>query len=121
MLLKLLSLDASACSDTKKFITEGPQLQDYIVIRSPCCVASPEVMETLIAARASTHHADVARATPVHWASLANNANGLRMLCEARAELMKQNVLGMSVFDMACCNGAVESMAETGFLLRYLI
>lgn len=71
-----------------------------------------QVMETLIAARASTHHADVARATPVHWASLANNANGLRMLCEARADLMKQNVLGMSVFDMACCNGAVESMAE---------
>ncbi|CAE7250724.1 kidins220b, partial [Symbiodinium sp. CCMP2456] len=71
-----------------------------------------QVMETLIAARASVHRADTIRATPAHWASLGNNADGLRLLCDANADLLKQNVLGMRVFDTACCKAAVETMAK---------
>ena len=67
-------------------------------------------METLIAARAGIHRADTTRATPAHWASLSNNADGLHMLCEARADPLKQNVVGMHVFDTACCNAAIDSM-----------
>jgi len=69
-----------------------------------------QVMETLIAARAGIHRADTTRATPAHWASLSNNADGLHMLCEARADPLKQNVAGMHVFDTACCNAAIDSM-----------
>ena len=66
----------------------------------------------LLKARASLQSVDMINAAAVHWASLANNAVGLRLLLKARADLTKRNFVGMNVFEVACSNGAVDTMAE---------
>lgn len=71
-----------------------------------------EVMEILLEARATLTSADMINATAAHWASLANNAAGLRLLCQARADVQRRNFVGMNVFEVACSNGAVDAMAE---------
>ena len=71
-----------------------------------------EVMEVLLQARATVTSRDMINATPAHWAGLANNAAGLRLLCHARADLQRRSMVGMNVFQVACSNGAVDAMAE---------
>ncbi|CAE7555450.1 unnamed protein product [Symbiodinium microadriaticum] len=71
-----------------------------------------EVMEILLEARATLTSADMINATAAHWASLANNVAGLRLLCQARADFQRRNFVGMNVFEVACSNGAVGAMAE---------
>ena len=74
--------------------------------------APAEVVDLLLKARAHLHGADMINATAAHWASLANNAPGLRLMFEARADLQRRNFVGMNVFEVACSNGAVDTMAE---------
>ncbi|CAE7779809.1 unnamed protein product [Symbiodinium sp. CCMP2456] len=71
-----------------------------------------EVIEVLLKARASLTRTDRIHATAAHWASLANNHTGLRLLCQARADIQRRNIVGMGVFQVACSNGAVDAMAE---------
>ncbi|CAE7892687.1 Invs, partial [Symbiodinium sp. KB8] len=58
------------------------------------------------------NHADGYGATALHWAAVADNAEGIQILCDAGLGCHVPNMLGYSPFAMACAGGGVEAIQE---------
>ena len=49
--------------------------------------------------------------TPLIAAALADSAEGIRTLCEARCSLHHRNLLGANAFDTACAHGTIQAVS----------
>ena len=74
-------------------------------------------MRLLISARASL---DSGWNQPINSAAVANNAEGIRILCNARASLECKNTFGLSPLENACAAGALSVVDELLIRLQAL-
>eukprot|EP00913_Durusdinium_trenchii_P032211 g30161.t2 len=71
-----------------------------------------EATQLLISAKASLTGGRVSLCTPLIAAALADSAEGIRTLCEARCSLHHRNLLGANAFDTACAHGTIQAVEE---------
>ncbi|CAE7251131.1 secG [Symbiodinium sp. CCMP2592] len=71
-----------------------------------------ESLRILIASGADANHADGYGANALHWAAVADNAEGIQILYDAGLGCHVPNMLGYSPFAMACAGGGVEAIQE---------
>eukprot|EP00439_Symbiodinium_sp_Y106_P053241 s1189_g7.t1 len=71
-----------------------------------------DVLETLLSARADVHARDARQATAIMWAAVANDASGIRCLCQARADPSDSCNPGISTLQAACSFASLDAMAE---------
>jgi len=65
-----------------------------------------DVMEVLIDARADCMAVDAHYSVPLHWACASDHVDGVKILCEARADPEAANFPGMNLFRIACFCGS---------------
>jgi len=71
-----------------------------------------EALRLLLASRADPKWADGYRATPLHWAAVNDNIEGIQILKMAGGSVEACNMLGYSPFVMACLAGNVTAIKE---------
>ena len=73
------------------------------------CFKHNDAARLLLSARAKV---DGGLLKPLEFAAVANNVEGIRLLCEARSDPSARTLLGFSPLETACCRGAEASMVE---------
>ena len=71
-----------------------------------------DVLMTLLSARADVHARDARQATAIMWAAVANDASGIRCLCQAGADPSDSCHPGINTLQAACSFASLDSMAE---------
>lgn len=66
------------------------------------------VLKLLLSARAKVNAVDGHQGVAIHWASVADNVEGLQTLCDAGADLSKLNLPGFDAFQTACFSGSLR-------------
>ncbi|CAE7949711.1 Ankrd28, partial [Symbiodinium sp. KB8] len=66
------------------------------------------VLKLLLSARAKVNAVDGHQGVAIHWASVADNVEGLQTLCDAEADLSKLNLPGFDAFQTACFSGSLR-------------
>lgn len=110
LLRGLLGLRANPNRTTRK---------DQPLLGAPACT-SPlaislfhrhlEASKVLIEARAALANGFVS--TPLVAAAVANNLEGIRLLCDAGCPLQHRNLVGHTAFEQACCYNKLEALEE---------
>ena len=73
---------------------------------------SNDVMLVLLEARAAINATDGRRQTALYWACFSNNAEGVRILVNARADAGVLGITGTSAFQAACASDGLEAIDE---------
>jgi len=76
-----------------------------------------EALRFLIDSRADLSKKDAINATPLHWAAIGSNLEGLDTLLYAGCNAQGTNILGHSPFELACMSDSTSCMRE---LLPYV-
>lgn len=76
-----------------------------------------EALRFLIDERADLGKKDAIHATPLHWAAIGSNLEGLDTLLNAGCNVHEPNILGHSPFELACMSDSTSCMRE---LLPYV-
>ncbi|CAE7041098.1 HACE1 [Symbiodinium natans] len=71
-----------------------------------------ESLRLLLDSKADMNHVDGYGANALHWAAVANNAEGIQILYAAGVGAHVPNMLGYSPFAMACSGGGTEAIQE---------
>ena len=70
------------------------------------------VMKALLKAQANVNALDNHYGIALHWTVVSDNAEGVRTLCQARADMNQKCIPGLTSFDLALANSSVEAMKE---------
>lgn len=70
-----------------------------------------EATQCLISARASLSGGSTL-CTPLIAAVIADSAEGVRLLCQARCDPHRRNLVGAAAFDTACAHGTIHAVEE---------
>lgn len=71
---------------------------------------SNEVMEILLSARADVNARDVFKSTALHWSAQRDNAEGIRILCEANIDPNLRLQPSLHAFKVACGTNSLRAM-----------
>ncbi|CAK9027024.1 unnamed protein product [Durusdinium trenchii] len=73
------------------------------------CFKHNQAARQLIAARAKI---DGGLLKPLEFASVGDNPEGVRLLCEAGSSVHSRSIMGFTALEIACCRGAMAAMLE---------
>ncbi|CAE7584650.1 ankrd52 [Symbiodinium natans] len=108
----LLDRHASPNDATQKPKKEMVFGRNLSVLSIAAIYNSNEVMHVLLEARANVNARDSHYGTPLHWANISNNSEGVRILCQAAADPNVRCFPGLTPFETACACSAISAMRE---------
>ncbi|CAE6911903.1 unnamed protein product [Symbiodinium sp. CCMP2592] len=112
LITALLQQRADPNDRTSKGKLEALLPKHMPVLSIAACYKRNDAVSLLLAARAWPNSRDGRKATALHWASIADNAEGIRLLCQGGADLTMQAFPELVPLLAACAEGAVAALQE---------
>jgi len=112
LITALLQQRADPNDRTSKGKLEALLPKHMPVLSIAACYKRNDAVSLLLAARAWPNSRDGRKATALHWASIADNAEGIRLLCRGGADLTMQAFPELVPLLAACAEGAVAALQE---------
>ena len=117
----LLDAKANANDTLGKFTRHADLCKRLPVLSLAAVYHNNDVMQVLLSAHANVHARCVLRATALTWCCTSDNAPGVRLLLEWKADPLLKSFPGVSSFKTACCFGSTEVVKELLTTIRHQV